>query len=111
MCPFLFGPEEKPFYTRANWVHDLYSKGLSPAMEIVKHVEIAPTVIEWETRYILHGLQQGWPLVNTESANDNLVAQAKACTLDFLSVSFDALVHVGFFQNDGIEAFVHAYYR
>jgi hypothetical protein len=109
--PFLVGPEEKPYYTRANWVHDLHCKGLVPAMEIVKHIEVAPTVIEWETRYILHGLQQGWPLVNIESANDDKVAEAKVCTLDFLNDSFDALVQAGFFHSDGIEAFVYAYYR
>jgi hypothetical protein len=109
--PALFGPHEKPYYSRPNWMHDLYCRGLYPTMEIVKQVEIAPTVIEWEKRYILHGFQQGWQLVNIESAMDDLIAHAKASTLDFLNAPFEDLVRENFFRKDGIEAFIRAYYR
>src|SRR5258708_38623729 len=100
------------YYSRANWMYDLFSEGRKPSPpEVVKEVKIAPTVIEWETRYILHGFQQDWPLVNIESAIDAFVSRAKASTLDFLNASFDPLVREGFFHEDGIEAFIHAYYR
>src|SRR5258708_16009438 len=100
------------YYSRSNWMYDLFSKGLRPSPpDVVNEVRIAPAVIEWETRYILHGFQQDWPLVNIESAVDDFVARAKASTLDFLDVPFDALLREGFFREDGIEAFVHAHYR
>jgi len=100
------------YYSRANWMYDLFSKGLRPSLpEVIKEVEIAPTVIEWETRYILHGFQQGWPLVNIESAMDDFIAHAKASTLNFLNAPFEDLVREDFFRKDSIEAFIHTYYR
>ena len=101
---------EKPYYSRPNWMHDMHSKGLRPTEKILKEVEIAPTAIEWETRYILHGFQQDWPLTNIESAIEELVAKARASQLDFLRCSFESLVHERFVSDDGIEAFVRKFY-
>lgn len=102
---------QKNWYTRANWMHDLHNKGLRPTMAVLREVEIAPMAIEWETRYILHGLQQGWPLVNMESAMETLIARARASQLDFLHCSFESLVHERFIHEKGIEAFVRQFYR
>ncbi len=102
----------EPYYSRPNWMYDLFSKGLRPLPpEVIREVEIAPMVIEWETRYILHGFQQGWPLTNIESAMETLIAQVKASRLDFLHCSFEDLVQEGFIHENGIEAFVRKFYR
>lgn len=99
------------YYSKANWMHDLHVKGLRPTMEVLKEVEIAPMCIEWERRYILHGIQQGWPLTNVETIDEGLLACAKASTLDFLHCSFESLVQERFARENGIEAFVRAFYR
>jgi hypothetical protein len=99
------------YYGRANWMHDLQMKGIQPTMEVLYDVEIAPQVIEWERRYILHGLQQGWQLTNHESSIETLVARARASQLDFLRCSFESLVEEKFVSEHGIEAFVRRYYR
>jgi hypothetical protein len=103
--------QPKSYYSKANWMHDLYAKGKTPTMKILQEVEVAPTVIEWERRYILHGIQQGWPLVNIESAMDDLVTAARTSQLDFLHCSFEDLVQERFVLEKGIEAFVHQFYR
>lgn len=105
------GEDEKPWYTKANWMYDLHMKGLRPTMEIFREVEVAPLVIEWEKRYILYGLQQGWPLVNHEASSEELVARARSSQLDFLRCSFESLVRERFAHDKGIEAFVRTFYR
>jgi len=100
-----------PYYSKATWMNDLRIKGLRPTMKILREVEVAPMVIEWERRYILHGIQQGWPLTNMEVSSEGLVTRARASQLDFLHCSFESLVHENFVHEKGIEAFVHAYYR
>jgi hypothetical protein len=99
------------YYSKATWMYDLHKKGLQPTMKVLREVEIAPMSIEWERRYILHGIQQGWPLTNMEVSAEELVARARASKLDFLHCSFESLVHESFVNDKGIEAFVHAYYR
>jgi hypothetical protein len=79
-------------------------------MKVLQEVTIAPKVIEWETRYILHGIQQSWPLTNYEISAERLVASAKASALDFLHCSFESLVHEQFISEHGIEAFVRRFY-
>ncbi len=105
------GLDGEPYYARAHWVYDLSVKGLQPTMKILSDVEVAPAVVEWEQRYILHGIQQGWPLLNIETVRSSFVTGARASQLDFLHCSFESLVQEGFIREKGIEAFVHRYYR
>lgn len=35
--------EGKLYYSKANWMHDLHSKGLHPTMEILREVEVCPS--------------------------------------------------------------------
>ncbi len=71
----------------------------------------APQAIEWEERYILHGIQQGWPLLNIETTLETLVARTKASQLDFLHCSFEDLAQEKFVHKKGIMAFIRQYYR
>lgn len=102
---------EEPYYTRANWMHDLHAKGLQPTMETLMEVQSAPTVLEWEHRYILHGIQQRWNLVNNEVAVQELVARTRSSHLDFLRCSFDDLVRERFASGKGTQAFVRTFYH
>ena len=100
-----------PYYGRPKWMHDLYVKGLQPTLKVLREVTVAPQVIEWERRYIYHGLQQGWMLTNMEIAEEKLVIRCRASKLNFLQCSFESLEQEGFIRKGGIEAFVHLYYR
>ena len=105
-----WGAERKPWYTRNNWMHTLSEKGLTPSMQILRHVDVSPLVMEWEQRYIWHGIQQEWKLLNGEAMDEGLVAQIKATRFDFLQVSFDLLVQQHFFSAHGLVAFLHRWY-
>lgn len=96
-------------YTRKNWMHDLKLLGLKPIQEILMSVEIAPQVIEWETRWILHAIQQKWPILNKEAIASGDAKWVGAT--DFLHVSFDDLVEGKFIGDQGIEAFVREWYE
>jgi hypothetical protein len=102
-----WGPERKAWYTRRNWMHALSEKGLAPSMQILQTVKVSPLVVEWEQRYIWHGIQQGWKLLNVETMDAELVARVKASPFDFLQVPFDLLVQRHFFSSYGLVAFLH----
>jgi hypothetical protein len=87
----------------------LVEQGLQPSMQILHPVENSPQVLEWEQRFIWHGIQQGWPLLNWETMDEELVARVRATHLDFLQAPFDLLVQQHFFAADGLVAFLHMF--
>jgi hypothetical protein len=106
-----WGSERKLYYTRSNWIYDLHQRKLLPEKTILIYVEIAPRIIEWEYRYIYHGIQCGYDLLNHEIMDDKIVTRVHATSLNFLSASFEELVEQKFFSPTGIEAFVRTWYR
>jgi len=103
--------ERKEWYTKSNWIYDLLEQKLEPSMKIIKYVDISPKAPEWERRYILHGIQQGWELLNIETMDEYLVEKVQESCIDFLQTPFEDLVEQGFFREKGLEAFVHAWYE
>jgi hypothetical protein len=106
-----WGSERKAWYTRRNWMHALSEKGLMPSMQILQTVEVSPLVVEWEQRYIWHGIQHGWKLLNVETMNAELVAHVKAAPFDFLQVPFEMLVQKHFFSSHELVTFLHQWYQ
>ncbi len=106
-----WGAERKAWYTRSNWMHALSERGLVPSMQILQHIGVSPLVVEWEQRYIWHGMQQGWKLLNVETMDGDLVARVRASPLDFLQVPFEMLVQQHFFSAHGLVAFLHKWYQ
>jgi hypothetical protein len=106
-----WGPERIPWYTRRNWVHALVEKNLTPSMQILHPIEVAPLVLEWEQRFIFHGIQQGWNLLNHETMQKDLVTRIKTACIDFFAVPFELLVQQHFFSPHGLLAFLHEWYR
>jgi hypothetical protein len=106
-----WGPERTTWYTRRNWMQALAEKALTPSMEILYTVEVAPLVLEWEQRFIFHGLQQGWNLLNWETMDTELVARARASSIDFFTIPFEVLVQQRFFSPYGLVAFLHKWYQ
>ena len=104
-----WGAEKRIWYTRSNWMYALAEKGLEPSMHILQAVDLSPLVVEWELRYIWHGIQQGWRLLNVETMDEGLVARVKASHLNFLEVSFDVLVQQHYFSPSGFAAFLHRF--
>jgi hypothetical protein len=102
-----WGAEKKEWYTRSNWVQELSERGLTPFMKILHAVDISPLVVEWEQRYIWHGIQQGWRLLNVEAVDEKLATHIQSASLDFLTVSFETLVQQHFFSSYGLVAFLH----
>ncbi len=102
----MWGSERKRWYTRRNWMHALSQKGLTPTMRILRQVEVSPLVLEWEQRYIWHGIQQGWKLLNVEAVDEAFVQRVRATSLDFLEVSFEKLVQAGFFTPNELVTFL-----
>jgi len=51
---------------------------LEPSMKIIKYVDISPKAPEWERRYILHGIQQGW-VVNALKDGQVLTRRVSTC--------------------------------
>lgn len=97
-------------HLRQGKVPDLSDRGLKPTMTILKTVEMAPLVVEWERRYICHGIQQGWPLLNIETTDAGFVARIQATSVDFIHAPFETLVEQSIFTSNGLEAFVRAWY-
>ena len=77
-------------------------------MHILHSVAVSPLVVEWEQRYIWHGMQQGWRLLNAQTMDEGLVARVNAARFDFLQVPFEILVQQHFFSRNGLEAFLRA---
>lgn len=104
--------------SKRNWIYDLLSLGLKPIPAILQVVETGPLVVEWEGRYVAHGIQQGWPLLNVEVADEKFVAQIEAHHLDFLHAPFQTIANVlarrcpqyHWFGSYGFAAFVRAWY-
>jgi hypothetical protein len=105
-----WGAERKAWYTRGNWMYDLAEKELMPSMQILKYIGVLPLVVEWEQRYIWHGIQQGWRLLNSEAMDEELVTRVKAASFDFLQVPFELLVQQHFFATPGLVALLHLWY-
>lgn len=80
-------------------------------MQILQTVEVSPLVLEWEQRYIWHGIQQGWRLLNVETMDAELVARVKTSPLHFLRASFELLVQQHFFSPHELVAFLHQWYQ
>ena len=92
-------------------MHALSEKGLTPSMEILQNITISSLVVEWEQRFIWHGIQQGWKLLNGETMDETLVARVKAADIDFLQVPFELLVQQDFFSSHGLAAFLHKWHQ
>jgi len=90
-------------------MYALVKKGLEPSMRILQTIERSPLVVEWEQRFIWHGIQQKWRLLNVETMDDGLTARIRASSLNFLQVSFEQLVQQGFFSTRGLVAFLHTW--
>jgi hypothetical protein len=106
-----WGAEKKTWYTRSNWMYALAEKRLEPSMHILKSIEVSPLVIEWELRYIWHGIQQGWRLLNIETMDEKLVARVKASSINFLEAPFETLVQRNFFSSHELIAFIRKWYQ
>ena len=106
-----WGAQKTAWYTRRNWMQELAEQGLQPSMQILHHVEISPRVLEWEQRFIWHGIQQSWRLLNWETMDEQLVARVKAEQLDFLQAPFELLVQQHFLAENGLAAFLRTWYQ
>ncbi len=102
-----WGAERRVWYTRSNWMYALVEKGLAPSMRILQTIEISPLVVEWEQRFIWHGMQQGWRLLNVETMDEGLTERVRTSSLNFLQASFEQLVQQDFFSSCGLVAFLH----
>ena len=108
---------ETSWYSRANWMYDLAQQGISSVQNVLLDVEPAAFVIEYERRYILHAIQQGWSILNAEAYLPSF-KQVRSSSLDFLSIPFADLVTEvanmmignGWLEAKGIEAFIHKWY-
>ena len=98
------------WYTRSNWMHDPFEKRLQPTMTVLHSIERAPLVVEWERRYLCHGIQHGWPLLNYELMDGRFVARARATPVDVLAAPFETVVEAGIFAPRGLEAFIRTWY-
>jgi len=107
----LWGAQKTVWYTRRNWMQALVEQGVKPSMEILHTVGISPLLLEWEHRFICHGIQQGWKLLNREMMDEALVARIRATSLDFLQAPFEVLVQSHFFAANGLVAFLHTWYQ
>lgn len=105
-----WGAEKKVWYTRSNWMYSLSEKGILPSMQILHAVDISPLVVEWEQRYIWHGIQQEWNLLNVETMDERLIDRIKAMNFNFLQVPFEILVQQNFFPLQGLVAFLRKWY-
>ena len=92
-------------------MYELAEKGLTPSMQILKTVESAPLVLEWEQRYIWHGMQQGWPLLNVETMDEVLATRVRTSPMHFLEAPFEQLVQQGFFPPRDLTALLHLWYQ
>jgi hypothetical protein len=99
------------WYTLSDWIQTLSNSRLKPSMKILQTIEISPLVVEWEQRYIWHGIQQGWNLLNIEAMDKGLVAHIKTSAFNFLEVPFEMLVQQHFFSSKGLAAFLREWYR
>lgn len=106
-----WGADRIPWYTRRNWVQTLAEGGQVPSMEILQLIDVAPRVLEWEQRFIFHGIQQGWRLLNREMMDRELVARIKTSYMDFLTAPFDMLVQQRFFAPQGLIAFLYEWHQ
>jgi hypothetical protein len=106
-----WGPGRIPWYTRRNWMQALTEKALTPSMEILLKVEIAPHILEWEQRFIFHGIQHGWNLLNWETMDKDLVTHIRTASVDFFTSPFEYLVQKRFFSPYGLIAFLHRCYQ
>lgn len=104
-----WGTQRTMWYTRSNWMYALSEKGLEPSMCILQTVDASPLVVEWELRYIWHGIQQGWRLLNVETMDERLVARVKESRFNFLEIPFEVLVQQHFFSPSGLVAFLHTF--
>jgi hypothetical protein len=104
-----WGSQKTAWYTRRNWMQALVEQGLQPSMQILHNVGISPLVLEWEQRFIWHGIQQGWRLLNRETMDEELVARVRAARYDFLQAPFELLVQQHFFAANGLVAFLHMF--
>jgi hypothetical protein len=107
----LWGTEQKAWFTRGNWMYALAERGLAPSMQILQQIEISPLVVEWEQRFIWHGIQQGWKLLNVEHMDEALIARINASRLDFLQAPFEQLVQQDFFSSRGLAAFLRIWHQ
>lgn len=105
-----WGSDNRAWFTRRNWIQALAENGQKPTMRILYPVAISPLVIEWELRYILHGIQQGWPLLNSETMDKELVNRICVSSLHFLEAPFEKLLQHHFFSRYGLAAFLHKWY-
>lgn len=103
------GIQGTAYYSLGAWISALSEKGLEPSMCILQTIADSALVVEWEQRYIWHAMQQGWRILNVETANEVLLARIKASPLDFLRTPFEQLVRQGFFPSHGLVAFLHAW--
>lgn len=106
-----WGAEKKIWYTRSNWMYSLAEKGIVPSMQVLKSIEVSPLVVEWEVRYIWHGIQQGWNLLNIETMDEKLVVRLRASSLNFLEASFETLIQQHFFSSHELVAFIRKWYQ
>ncbi|MBA2394326.1 MAG: hypothetical protein H0V70_16480 [Ktedonobacteraceae bacterium] len=106
-----WGAQKTACYTRRNWMQALVEQGLQPSMQILYHVGISPLVLEWEQRFIWHGMQQGWRLLNWETMDENLVARVRTAHYNFLQTPFELLVEQHFFAANDLVAFLHTRYQ
>lgn len=103
--------QETPWYSRANWMYDLVEQGLQPVQHILAEVQPAPFILEYEQRYIWHGVQQSWPLVNKEAVLLHWTKERiQASTVDLLHAPFEVLVELGIFHEYRLEAFIRKWY-
>jgi hypothetical protein len=107
----LWGAQQQAWYTRRNWMYALSEKGLTPSMQILQAVAVSPLVVEWEQRYIWHGMQQGWQLLNVETMDGGLMARVRDSSLNFLEASFEQLVQQNFFSAHELVAFLRKWFH
>lgn len=109
-------------YSKNNWIQDLADEGFQPIPMILLMVETGPLVVEWEGRYIAYGIQQEWPLLNTEAIVEGFTAKfaarIQASHLDLLHAPFQTIADVlggycyqhHWFNAHNFAAFVRAWY-
>ncbi len=103
-------PIQPVHYTEGAWLYDLKLRGAEPVMRIVEQVPDSPLIVERETLWMAHYVQQGADLVNTCRYNPEFMAAIRP-DVDYLhdEIPLEELVFLGYWAGDEI-SFIREWY-
>lgn len=90
-------------YTNGYWLYDLKQRGAKPIMNVVETVADGPLVVERETRWICHCLQQGIDLVNSSRYREEFTKAIRP-DVDYLRDELlpQGLDHLGYYAGPNL---------